>query len=87
MRKGTIKQPYLIGLYDGQPMNFAGLWERWRVPESIILPPEAMAPWLDGEEVALAPYPAGAMTARAVNRWVNNAAHDEPRCIEPLDGV
>lgn len=125
VRKGTIKQPYLIGLDDGQPMNFAGLWERWRVPENIILPrslkdlapgevletctvltteanelmkpihhrmpvilpPEAFAPWLDGENVALAPYPAETMTARAVNRWVNNAAHDGPRCIEPADGV
>jgi putative SOS response-associated peptidase YedK len=26
------KQPYAIGLADGSPMAFAGLWERWRDP-------------------------------------------------------
>jgi len=26
------KQPYAIGLADGTPMAFAGLWERWKDP-------------------------------------------------------
>ncbi len=26
------KQPYAIGLADGRPMAFAGLWERWKDP-------------------------------------------------------
>ena len=31
-RTGTVRQPYLISRVDGQPMAFAGLWERWIVP-------------------------------------------------------
>ncbi len=123
VRRGAVKQPFLIELGDGRLMGFAGLWERWRIPENlvlprslqdsapgdvietctvltteandlmkpihhrmpVILPPQAFAPWLDGAEVALDPYPPGAMTARAVSRWVNNAAHEDPRCIEPAD--
>lgn len=27
-----VKQPYLISRRDGQPMAFAGLWERWTPP-------------------------------------------------------
>jgi len=26
------KQPYAVGIADGTPMAFAGLWERWREP-------------------------------------------------------
>jgi putative SOS response-associated peptidase YedK len=29
-----VKQPYFIRLRDEQPFAFAGLWERWRPPES-----------------------------------------------------
>jgi putative SOS response-associated peptidase YedK len=29
-KTGTSKQPYAIGLADGTPMAFAGLWERWK---------------------------------------------------------
>jgi len=28
------KQPYAIGLAEGSPMAFAGLWERWNDPEA-----------------------------------------------------
>jgi putative SOS response-associated peptidase YedK len=31
---GKGKQPYFIHRQDGEPMAFAGLWERWRNPES-----------------------------------------------------
>ncbi len=123
MRQGAVKQPYLISVGDGRPMTFAGLWERWRAPDDIILPRslqgsapgdivetctvltteaneimkpihhrmpvilprEAFTPWLDGEEVALAPYASEKMTIQSVSRWVNNAAHDDPRCIKPQD--
>ena len=37
-RRGGVKQPYLIGRADGGLMAFAGLWERWRVPEAGALP-------------------------------------------------
>lgn len=39
---GRRKQPYLIGLADGRPFVFAGLWERWQP-----LPPAADAPAID----------------------------------------
>ena len=122
-RQGGIKQPYLIAMQDGGPMFFAGLWERWRVPEGpdlprslqdaapgdvietctvltteaneliraihhrmpVILADEMLEPWLSGEEVLLGPYPSTEMKFVAVSRWVNNAAHDDPRCIEPAD--
>ena len=36
-RRGGSRQPWLFGLRDGAPMIFAGLWERWTVPESAAL--------------------------------------------------
>ena len=51
----------------------------------VILPEKSFAPWLEGEDLPLNPYPADAISVRPVSRWVNNAAHDDPRCIEPAD--
>ena len=31
---GTVKQPYSIGMKDGEPFVFAGLWEGWKPPGS-----------------------------------------------------
>ena len=50
----------------------------------VILPAEAYGPWLAGEEVPLAPYPADAMTAHPVSTLVNRPANDDPRCVEPI---
>ena len=50
----------------------------------VILPPEAYAPWLAGDDVPLAPYPADAMTAHPVSTLVNRPANDDPRCVEPI---
>ena len=36
-RRGGGRQPWLFGLRDGAPMIFAGLWERWTVPEGAAL--------------------------------------------------
>ena len=36
-RRGGARQPWLFGLRDGEPMVFAGLWERWTVPEGAAL--------------------------------------------------
>ena len=36
-REGKTRQPWLFGLRDGAPMVFAGLWERWAVPEGAVL--------------------------------------------------
>ena len=36
-RLGKIRQPWLFGLRDGAPFAFAGLWERWTVPERAAL--------------------------------------------------
>ena len=50
----------------------------------VILPPGAWNPWLAGEQVPLAPYPADAMTAHPVSTLVNRAANEDPRCVEPV---
>ncbi|MDE0377613.1 MAG: SOS response-associated peptidase [Rhodospirillales bacterium] len=50
----------------------------------VILPPDAWGPWLAGEDVPLAPYPADAMTAHPVSTLVNRAANEDPRCVEPI---
>ena len=36
-RRGKTRQPWLFGLRDGTPLAFAGLWERWTVPEGATL--------------------------------------------------
>ncbi len=36
-RRGGTRQPWLFGLRDGAPMIFAGLWDRWTVPEGAAL--------------------------------------------------
>ena len=121
-RRGGTRQPWLFGLRDGAPLVFAGLWERWTVPEGaalagslaerspgdavetctiltaaanetvapvhgrmpVILPPDSWDAWLSGDEVPLAPYPAGDMTAHPVSTHVNRPANDDPRCVEPI---
>ena len=37
-RKGKVRQPFYFGLNDGGLMAFAGLWERWTIPDGIKLP-------------------------------------------------
>ena len=36
-REGELRQPWLIAPRDGGIVAFAGLWERWRVPEGAVL--------------------------------------------------
>ncbi len=50
----------------------------------LILPPDAYGPWLAGEDIPLAPYPADDMHAYPVSTLVNRPANDDPRCIEPV---
>ena len=50
----------------------------------VILPPEAYDPWLGGEAVPLAPYPAKAMTLHPVSTLVNKPANDDERCAEAI---
>lgn len=33
-KEGPVKQPYLIRPADGEPLAFAGLWERWKDQEN-----------------------------------------------------
>ena len=50
----------------------------------VILRPDVYGPWLAGDDVPLAPYPANAMTAHPVSTLINRPANDDPRCIEPI---
>ena len=50
----------------------------------VILPSEAVDPWLAGETVPLGPYPAEAMTVHPVSTLVNKPANDDPCCVEPV---
>ncbi|MDE0045217.1 MAG: SOS response-associated peptidase [bacterium] len=50
----------------------------------VILPIEAHAPWLAGDDMPLGPSPPDAMTFHPVSPLVNKAANDDPRCVEPL---
>ena len=50
----------------------------------MILPPEALGPWLAGEAVPLDPYPPETMTLHPVSTLVNKPANDDPRCVEPI---
>ena len=36
-RSGKTKKPWLLGMKDGSVFAFAGLWERWKVPEGAAL--------------------------------------------------
>lgn len=56
----------------------------------VILPPDAYAAWLDTSQAAapslhelLRPYPAEEMEAVRVSSYVNGAAAEGPRCLEP----
>ena len=51
----------------------------------VIVHPVAFERWLGGGEVPLGPFPPEAMAAFPVSPVVNNPAHDDPRCVEPLD--
>lgn len=33
-KMGAAKQPYAIGMADGEPFTLAGLWENWKDPDS-----------------------------------------------------
>ena len=50
----------------------------------VILPPEAFAPWLGGETVALDPSPSETMVVHPVSTLVNTPSNDDPRCVEPV---
>lgn len=52
-----------------------------------ILPREAFGPWLDNRAVELEPAAAVELALRPVGTRVNNSAHDDPRCVEPLEPV
>jgi putative SOS response-associated peptidase YedK len=58
----------------------------------VILPPDGYDRWLDPAAVRrrdleelLQPYPADAMTAYPVSRYVNSPRNEGPQCVEPLD--
>ena len=50
----------------------------------VVVATEDFDRWLLGEDVALGP--AAGLVARRVGARVNNARHDDPRCVAPLEG-
>ncbi|MFN7961933.1 MAG: SOS response-associated peptidase [Thermoanaerobaculia bacterium] len=73
----TEPNPLMAGIHDRMP---------------VILDPACYELWLDPGvsdkdrlETLLAPYPADAMEARPVSRFVNSPANDSPRCVEALE--
>ena len=50
----------------------------------VIVHPDACGRWLGGGEVPLGPCPPDTMETFRVRSLVNNPAHDDRRCIEPL---
>ena len=58
----------------------------------VILAPEAMAEWLDGDDEAvldalMAPAPDECADAIKVSDYVNDARHDGAQCAEPIDAL
>ena len=51
----------------------------------LIIPPEVHTDWLSGSkpEPLLLPYPAAKMNAYPLDSYVNNAKHDDLRCLTP----
>ena len=41
--------------------------------------------WLACDDVPLVPFPVDRMTARPVNRWVNNVKNQGEKCVAPPD--
>ena len=86
----------LPGLFDDQPSNDPletctiltteanGVVRPVHHRMPVILDSGAAGAWLAGGDVALAPFPDGAMTSVRVGTLVNSARHDDSRCIEPL---
>jgi putative SOS response-associated peptidase YedK len=81
----TDKQPFAIGLGDGTPLGFAGLWDEWVSPDGEVLlsctiittaPNALMGPIHDRMPVILAPeqWPA----------WLGEIATREPKLLAML---
>lgn len=100
-REGRRKQPYYFFPGSGALLALAAVWERDtcslittepsavvravhdRMP--LIVPREGYAAWLAGDEAVLAAPPEIELRAHPVSMAVNQAAHDSPRLIEPVE--
>ncbi len=51
----------------------------------VIISPEAVRPWLAGEDVDLGPAAEDLLTMHRVSRQMNNPRHDGPECIAALE--
>lgn len=54
---------------------------------SVVLEPDAESRWLDGEDVALDPYPDEEMCAYPVSTAVNSPQNDSPELVEEVDAA
>jgi putative SOS response-associated peptidase YedK len=68
----------VVPIHDRMPVVLdRSAWTRWLDPS---LPAE-------GAHALLGVPPAAGWRAEAVSTWVNSAAHDDPRCVEPAAAV
>jgi len=72
----TVPTRELRGIHDRMPVILAGAdYRRWL---------DAACTDVEDLRKLLHPYTGGSMLATKVSTWVNNVAHDDPRCIQEL---
>lgn len=83
-RLGSAKQPMYIGMRDGSPFAFAGIWESWRAPDGDVVETcaiittdanELVAPIHDRMPVIVAPA--------SYDRWLDPAIADPGELLAP----
>jgi len=94
---GSKRQPYWIHPVPARPLAFAGLaathaddgrasFAIVTVPADAVVAPiaDTMPAVADDAWLAGGPLVTVVWRADAVSAWVNDVAHDDPRCVEPL---
>ena len=75
--RGSTRQPWLIGLENGAMFAFAGLWERWTVPDGCVLP-DSLASYGSGDTIETC-----TILTTAANETVAPVHHRMPVILDP----